>query len=129
VLALINIDFDTVGRWAEKRGLAYTTFVDLSQKSEVYDLICGVVEGVNRVLPPAARIRRFVLLHKEFDADEGELTCAQTPEFASDRYSDMIAAIYDGSDAVVRRPNIAMGPQIVETTARVATLEREGSLL
>ena len=74
VTALINIDFDNVGRWAERRGLAYTTFVDLSQKPEVYELIREDVERVNRTLPPAARVRKFVLLHKEFDADEGELT-------------------------------------------------------
>ena len=74
VTALINVDFDNVGRWAERRGLAYTTFVDLSQKPEVYELIREDVERVNRALPPAARVRRFVLLHKEFDADEGELT-------------------------------------------------------
>ena len=72
VTALINIDFNHVGRWAEKMGLPYTTFVDLSQKPEVYALIRQDVERVNRVLPLAARIRRFVLLHKEFDADEGE---------------------------------------------------------
>jgi long-chain acyl-CoA synthetase len=70
---IITIDFNNVGGWAEKNGYAYTTFVDLSQKREVYDLILEDVERVNRDLPPGARVRRFSLLHKEFDPDEGEL--------------------------------------------------------
>ena len=102
VAALINIDFGNVGRWAEKRGLAYTTFTDLTQKPEVYELIRKEVEQVNRTLPAAARIRRFVLLHKEFDADEGELTRTRKlrRNLLSDRYGEMITAMYSGADAV-----------------------------
>src|SRR5690606_5148717 len=74
VTALIIIDFENVGHWAEKRRVGYTTFLDLSQKPEVYELVREAVESVNRSLPPAARLRRFVLLHKEFDADEAEMT-------------------------------------------------------
>ncbi|MEN8173738.1 MAG: AMP-binding protein, partial [Chloroflexota bacterium] len=74
VSALINMDYDNVGRWAEKQGIAYTTYVDLSQKAEVYDLIIKDVQRINGTLPEAARVHRFIILHKEFDADEGELT-------------------------------------------------------
>ncbi|MDW8325143.1 MAG: AMP-binding protein [Anaerolineales bacterium] len=130
VTALINIDFDNVGRWAEKRGLAYTTFVDLSQKPEVYALIQKEVEAVNRTLPPPARIRKFVLLHKEFDADEGELTRTRKlrRNLLSERYRDMIAAMYGGSDSVGVRAAVKYrdGREgIVETKVRVATLETE----
>ncbi len=128
VTALINIDFGNVGRWAEKRGLAYTTFADLAQKPEVYELIRKEVEQVNRTLPPAARIRKFVLLHKEFDADEGELTRTRKlrRNLLSDRYGEMIAAMYGGGEAVRVRVSVKYrdGREgVVETTVRVAALE------
>ena len=128
VTALINIDFDNVGRWAEKRGLAYTTFVDLSQKPEVYALIQNEVKQVNRSLPPPARIHRFVLLHKEFDADEGELTRTRKlrRSLLSERYRDMIAAMYGDGESVRVRAAVKYrdGREgIIETTVRVATLE------
>jgi long-chain acyl-CoA synthetase len=102
VTALINIDFDNVGRWAEKTSLPYTTFVDLSQKPQTYALIRKDVERVNRVLPPTARIRRFVLLHKEFDADEGELTRTRKLRrgLLSQRYEEIITALYGNDDDV-----------------------------
>jgi len=130
VTALINIDFDNVGRWAEKQGLAYTTFVDLSQKPEVYELIRGDVEAVNRTLPPAARVRKFVLLHKEFDADEGELTRTRKLRRGQlgERYGDMIGAMYGGDDRVQVQAAVKYrdGREgVIETTVRVATLEGE----
>lgn len=128
VVALINMDFGNVGRWAEKRGLAYTTFADLSQKAEVYELIRKEVEQVNRTLPVAARIRRFVLLHKEFDADEGELTRTRKlrRNLLSDRYAEMITAMYSGENAVQVRASVKYrdGREgTVETSVRVAALE------
>ena len=130
VAALINMDFDNVGRWAEKQGLAYTTYVDLSQKPEVYDLISQDVARVNRVLPSAARIRRFVLLHKEFDADEGELTRTRKlrRDLLSEHYQDMINTMYSGGDMVQVRAAVKYrdGREgIVETAVRVATMEVE----
>jgi long-chain acyl-CoA synthetase len=74
VSALISIDLQNVGRWAEKNAFIYTTFLDLSQKNEVYELIRKDIDRVNSTLPQAARVCRFVLLHKEFDADEAEMT-------------------------------------------------------
>ncbi len=105
VTAIVNIDFENVGRWAERRGLGYTTFVDLSQKPEVYDLIRADVERVNKTLPPSARVRRFVLLHKEFDPDEAELTRTRKLRrgFMEERYRDMIDTMYgDGQEVRVR---------------------------
>lgn len=96
VTALITIDFENVGRWAEKSGIGYTTFADLSQRSEVYQLISDDVEQVNRTLPASGRVRRFVILHKEFDADEGEMTRTRKLRraFLADRYSDIIETLY-----------------------------------
>lgn len=128
VTALINMDYDNVGRWAEKQGIAYTTYVDLSQKPEVYALISKDVNRVNRTLPEAARINRFVLLHKEFDADEGELTRTRKlrRNLLSERYQDMITAMYDGSDMVQVRAAVRYrdGREgVIETSVRVATME------
>ncbi|HUW08135.1 MAG TPA: AMP-binding protein [Anaerolineae bacterium] len=128
VTALINIAFDNVGRWAERRGLAYTTFVDLAQKPEVYELIQGDVEGVNSSLPPAARVRKFVLLHKEFDADEGELTRTRKLRrgLLGERYGDMISAMYGDGDRVKVQAAVKYrdGREgVIETTLRIATLE------
>jgi long-chain acyl-CoA synthetase len=130
VTALLNIDFDNVGRWAEKEGLPYTTFVDLSQKPQVYALIRQDVERVNRVLPAAARIRRFVLLHKEFDADEGELTRTRKLRrgLLSQRYEEMITTMYRGGDEVQVRAAVKYRDgreSVVETTVRVETLQAE----
>jgi len=133
VSALINIDFDNVGRWAEKRGLSYTTFVDLSQQPEVYELISEDVKHVNRVLPTPARIRKFVLLHKEFDADEGELTRTRKlrRSLLYERYQEMITTMYGEGELVQVRARVKYrdGREgTVETVVRVATLETEDEI-
>ncbi len=132
VTALINIDFDNVGRWAERQGLAYTTLVDLCQKPGVYELIRSDVERVNRTLPPAARVRKFVLLHKEFDADEGELTRTRKlrRNLLGEHYGDMLATMYAGADQVQVQAAVKYrdGREgVVETAVRIATLEDETS--
>ncbi len=107
VSAILNIDFAMVGKWAERNHIPYTTFVDLSQKKEIADLVQKDLERVNSFLPEAARVRRFVLLHKEFDADEAELTRTRKirREFMEDRYRDLIEAMYgDGAEVDVRAP-------------------------
>jgi long-chain acyl-CoA synthetase len=96
VAALINIDLDNVGRYAEANHITYTTFTDLSQKPEVVELANQEIRRINRSLPEHARIRRFVNLHKEFDADEAELTRTRKLRrtFVEDRYDDLIKALY-----------------------------------
>src|SRR5213080_4248307 len=79
VTALVNIDLTAVGNWAERRGIAYTSYTDLSQKPEIYELIQQEVERVNRSLLDddvlkGARIRKFLILHKELDPDDEEIT-------------------------------------------------------
>ena len=107
VSAILNIDFAMVGKWAERNRIPYTTFVDLSQKEEVANLVQKDLVRVNGYLPEPARVRRFVLLHKEFDADEAELTRTRKlrREFMEERYKDLIEAIYqDGKEINVKAP-------------------------
>jgi long-chain acyl-CoA synthetase len=134
VTALINIEFDNTGRWAEKQGIPYTTFVDLSQRPEVYELIDSDVERVNRYLPPAARIRKYVLMHKEFDADEGELTRTRKlrRNLLNERYEDIITTMYSEGDSVKVRATVKYrdGREgISETAIHVATLQTEDEQL
>ena len=102
VTAIIAIDFDNAGQWSEKRQIAYTTFTDLSQKREIYALIREHVERVNLDVPPAARIRRFLLLHKELHADDAELTRTQKVRrgFIADRFEELISALHGEGDCV-----------------------------
>jgi long-chain acyl-CoA synthetase len=102
VSALVNIDLDNVGRFAESRHIPYTTFTDLSQKTEIIDLVNGEIRRVNRTLPEHAHIQRFVNMHKEFDADEAELTRTRKLRrtFVEDRYKDLIDALYSDNDTL-----------------------------
>ena len=96
VSAIVNIDFAMVSKWAQRHHINYTTFVDLSQRTEVAELVKKDMERVNSYLPENSRVRKFVLLHKEFDPDEAELTRTRKLRrgFMAKRYSDLIEAIY-----------------------------------
>ncbi len=96
ITAMIAIDMANVGKWAEENKLPYTTFTDLSQKDEVYDLIAGEVAVTNESLPKVARVRRFVLLYKQLDPDDDELTRTRKVrrKFVEERYKDLIVALY-----------------------------------
>ncbi|GMQ78607.1 MAG: long-chain fatty acid--CoA ligase [Anaerolineae bacterium] len=96
VTAMINIDMKNTGKWAESHHIAYTTYTDLSQKPEVYNLVKEQVLRANADLPKAAQIRRFLLLHKELDADDAELTRTRKVRrgYVSQRYDDIITALY-----------------------------------
>jgi long-chain acyl-CoA synthetase len=102
VTAMINIDFGNVGKWAEGRQIAYTTYTDLAQKLPVYALVRDQIERANGDLPPAARIRRFLLLHKELDADDAELTRTRKVRrrLVAQRYDDLISALYSHNEHV-----------------------------
>jgi long-chain acyl-CoA synthetase len=107
VSAIINIDFTMVGKWAERSRLPYTTFVDLSQKKEVADLVKKDLVRVNSYLPEPARVRKFVLMHKEFDPDEAELTRTRKlrRDFMEERYKELIDTMYlDREEIPVRAP-------------------------
>jgi long-chain acyl-CoA synthetase len=100
--AILNIDYNNVGRWAEKNRINYTTYLDLSQKEEVAKLILEDVKRVNKVLPEEVKIRKFALLHKEIDADEAELTRTRKlrRKLFEERYIDLIDGLYSDADAV-----------------------------
>ncbi|MEW6172256.1 MAG: AMP-binding protein [Bacillota bacterium] len=98
VVALVNIHMANVGRWAENNHLPYTTYVDLSQKPEVIKLVAEEVERVNKDLPPQVRIKRFVILHKELDADDEELTRTRKVRlgYVIQKYADLVEGLYKG---------------------------------
>lgn len=96
VTALIGIELDTVGNWASRRGLAYTTYADLSAKNEVRALIDEVVTSVNEELAQVERIKRFTLIAKELDHEDGELTATQKVKrmALAHRFEPEIEAMY-----------------------------------
>ena len=103
VCAFVNIDFDAIGNWAEKRNLPYAGYTDLAQKPEVYELIRGCVEQVNADLSQddklaGSQISRFLVLHKELDADDGELTRTRKVRrgYIGDKYQVLLDALYGG---------------------------------
>lgn len=97
--AILNIEFRSVGKWAEDRGIAYTSYADLSQKPQVIELLHGIVRDVNQRLRPEWRLRRYVSLYKEFHPDDDELTRTRKlrRRFIADRYRDLIQAICAGA--------------------------------
>jgi long-chain acyl-CoA synthetase len=103
VCVFINIDFDAVGNWAERRNLPYAGYTDLAQKPEVYQLIKECVEKVNAdlsadTLLAGSQVSRFLVLHKELDADDGELTRTNKVRrgFIADKYGTLVDALYAG---------------------------------
>lgn len=103
VCVMINIDFDAVGNWAERRNLPYAGYTDLAQKPEVYQLIRECVEKVNTdlsrdALLAGSQVSRFLILHKELDADDGELTRTNKVRrgFIGDKYGVLVDALYEG---------------------------------
>jgi long-chain acyl-CoA synthetase len=102
VTAMIAIDLGTVGNWAERRGLPYTSYMDLSQKAEVRDLIREEIGKSNRTLPEATMVRRFLLLTKDLEADDAEMTRTRKVRrrYVADKYAPVIDALYGGRDEV-----------------------------
>jgi long-chain acyl-CoA synthetase len=102
VAAMIAIDPGTVGAWAERQGLPYTSYTDLSQKPEVRALIREEVGKANATLPEATRIRRFLLLTKDLDADDAEITRTRKVRrrHIAEKYAAFIDAFYTGRDEV-----------------------------
>ena len=114
VCVMVNIDVDAVGNWAERRNLPYAGYTDLAQKTEVYQLIKESVEKVNAdlsqdTLLAGSQVSRFLVLHKELDADDGELTRTNKVRrgFIADKYQPLVDALYGGK-----------GEQYIETTVK-----------
>src|SRR5881628_979730 len=102
VATMVAIDLGTVGNWAERRGLAYTSYMDLSQKPEVCRLVREEIAKGNATLPEASRIRRFLLLTKDLEADDAEITRTRKVRrrFIAEKYGAVIDAFYSGKDEV-----------------------------
>jgi long-chain acyl-CoA synthetase len=102
IVAMICIDFEIVGKWAENNRLAYTTYTDLASQDPIYEMIQKEVEKVNETLPAAARVRKFILLYKELDADDDELTRTRKVRrrFVDEKYSDIIEGMYADQDVI-----------------------------
>jgi long-chain acyl-CoA synthetase len=107
--AIVCIDYEATGHWAEQRALSYSSYAELSQKAEVQDLIAAEIAKVNDLQPDGLCIRRFVNLHKDFDADDGEITRTRKlrRKVIEQNYAALVSALYDGSSRVTFEARIA----------------------
>jgi len=124
--AMICIDRETVGHWAEVRGISYISYADLSQKPEVRELVATAIRHVNKTLPEGQRISHFVCLHKEFDPDDGEITRTRKlrRNVVEERYAPIIEGIYSGADKVVMRAQVTYETGAVDAIERVLDVQR-----
>jgi long-chain acyl-CoA synthetase len=136
VATIIAIDLGTVGNWAERHNLAYTSFQDLSAKPEVRRLIGEEIARCNASLPAAAQIRRFLLLNKEFDADDNEITRTRKVRrrFIAEKYAAVVEAFYGAEDMVELTTEITYedgrkaafeGKMVIDTIAGAAEPMRQ----
>jgi long-chain acyl-CoA synthetase len=122
--AIVCIDKEAVGLWAELRGISYFSYAELSQNPQVIALVASAIRKVNSVLQDGLQIRRFVNLHKEFDADDGEITRTRKirRSVVEERYKPIIDAIYAGQSTVTMRA------QVSYESGEVGVIERELSI-
>ena len=104
VTMFVNIDLTSVGNWAERNNISYASYQELAAHPQVYDIVAKRIDEMNRALADepqmaASQVRRFLILHKELDADDGEMTRTQKVRRSTilERYAALIAALYDGS--------------------------------
>jgi long-chain acyl-CoA synthetase len=121
VVAMINIDLEVVGNWAEKRGIPYSGYADLAQKLEVYDVIRQELQRVNASLNASLRIKKFVLLHKELDPDDAEITRTRKlrRRFVYGKYQEIIDAMY-----AERVPEVKVRATVTYEDGRTSEIER-----
>ncbi|MEB3787697.1 MAG: hypothetical protein GSR78_02950, partial [Desulfurococcales archaeon] len=100
LIALLNIDFEIVSRWAERRRISFTSYADLSQKPEVLKLLAREVARANKRLPREMHVKRFVSLFKEFHPDDEEMTRTRKLRrmVIESRYAGLIEAVYRGEE-------------------------------
>ncbi len=108
VTCVVCIDYGVVGNWAEERNIVYTSYPELSQDPAVYDLVKKEIIKMNKDLPPVAKIKKFVNLYKEFDADDDELTRTRKLRraFVEERYKNILDGLYSDMDNVHMDTNI-----------------------
>jgi long-chain acyl-CoA synthetase len=127
ITAIININMETVGDWAEDRQIAYTTYTDLSQQAAVEELICGEVRGVNRHLPEHMKIYKLLLLYKLLDADDQELTRTGKVrrKYIYEHYHNLIEAMYKDREQLAVKGKVRYRDGhvgAIATTVRILTL-------
>lgn len=122
--AIVCIDFQAVGHWAQENGVSYSSYAELTQQPPVIDLIQGLIVRTNQVLPEKLQIRRFVNLHKEFDADDGEVTRTRKLRrgVIEENYRTIIDALYSDRDSVEYEARIVYETGEVGVLKRVLTL-------
>ncbi len=122
ISAMVMIDAQTVGSWAESQRLTYTTYTDLAAKPEVYDLVAEEVHRANLDLPDSIKVRRFLLLFKPLDPDDDEITRTRKVRrnVVGERYAELIRALEQGEDSV--RVTHRVGYQDGRTVERASTL-------
>jgi long-chain acyl-CoA synthetase len=128
--AMICIRFSIISKWAEKKRISFTTYTDLASRPEVYALLRREVEAVNATLPPAQRIAKFLLLYKELDADDGELTRTRKVRrnVINEKYASIIDDIYGGARDIPVNTAIRFQDgttQRIRTTLAVVDLARD----
>ena len=118
--AIVCVDREPVGHWAELQGISTMSYADLSQRPEVLELVAQAVSRVNATLPPGLQLRHFVSLHKEFDADDGEITRTRKlrRNVVEERYAPIIEAIYAG------QASVAMKARVVYESGEIGVTER-----
>ena len=122
--AIVCIDLEAAGHWAEGRGISFTSYADLSQKPEIAKLVASVLAHVNESLLEPLRIRRFVNLHKDFDADDGEITRTRKLRrtVIEERYQALITALYSGARSVVENTRITYETGQTGTISRMLSI-------
>jgi long-chain acyl-CoA synthetase len=97
VASIVSIDLENVGNWAKKRGISFTTFQDLSQRPEIYELVSEEIRKLCERFPENIRVKRFAILLKELHPDDGELTRTRKVRraFVNERYSALIQDLYE----------------------------------
>lgn len=123
--AIVCIDFEAVGHWAQENNVSYSSYAELSQQEPVLDLIKTLITHTNQILPAPLQIRRFVNLHKEFDANDGEVTRTRKlrRNVINDNYKTIIDALYADNN------QINVEAQIVYETGEVGVLKRELTII
>jgi len=129
--AIIIINYDNVSRWAGQKRVAYTSFGELSQAPQVYELVGRDIDRVNHTLPPGSKVKKYVNLHKEFDPDEAELTRTRKlrKTFLEERYRELIDAVYaDKTEASIeaRVGDRDARERATNTTIRIESVEGAG---
>jgi long-chain acyl-CoA synthetase len=122
IAAMLNIDMEVVGNWAERRGISYSGYTDLAQNPAIYELVHEEIRRANDTLAPSQRVKRFAILHKELDPDDAEITRTRKLRrgFINEKYASIIAALYDS-----RVTAVSIRATVTYEDGRTSEMERQ----